>query len=119
MKNLSFLILISACLLGCSAGDKPVEKHRELSISQNKRIAKTIDGKEIYQANCLVCHGENGDMMAAGAKDITISTLSLEETINQITNGVGMMMPYKGILDEASIEAVAKYSMELRKPLKE
>lgn len=111
MKKSNFLIFIFTCLLGCSSGDKPANEQKV----QIKVIAKTIDGKEVYQANCLVCHGPNGDMMASGATDLTISTLSLEEKIDQITNGAGMMMPYKGILDEASIEAVAKYSMELNK----
>ncbi len=115
MKNLCFMLFVCCSLYGCSSGDKPVDNKVEQAGIQNTPMSKAVDGAEVYKTNCLVCHGEDGALMLADAKDLSISTLSLEERINLITNGAGMMMPYKGILDDAAIKAVAEYSMSLKK----
>ena len=115
MKNFNFLMLVIACLFSCSSSNKTVNETKEQAVVQNATIAKIVDGAEVYKANCLVCHGEDGALMLADAKDLSISTLSVEERVDLITNGVGMMMPYKGILDDAAIKAVAEYTMSLKK----
>lgn len=76
----------------------------------------SIDAKGIYQDNCVSCHGENGAAGIGGAKDLSISTLSLEETYAVITNGTGNgMMAYKNIIEtEAERKALAKFVLSLR-----
>ena len=72
-------------------------------------------GKDIYKKFCVACHGENGELALNGAKKFPESTLSLEERVLVITNGRNMMTPFKGMLDEEEIKAVAAYTMELSK----
>ncbi len=73
------------------------------------------DGKKIYKQYCVTCHGLYGDMGASGAFNLTTSVLSVEERVAVITNGRGAMTPFKSLLDEDEIGAVAEYTLELKK----
>ena len=73
------------------------------------------EGKKIYEQYCVACHGPKGDLALNGAKKFPESTLSVEERVLVITNGRNMMTPFKGLLDEEQIEAVAAYTMVLSK----
>ena len=73
------------------------------------------EGKEIYKKYCVACHGENGELALNGAKKFPESTLAVEERVLVITNGRNMMTPFKGLLNEKEIEAVAAYTMVLSK----
>ena len=64
---------------------------------------------------CAVCHGKTGDLNVNEAKDLTVSTISLEESVAQIYHGRGMMTAWKGIMKDYEIVAVAKYIETLRK----
>ena len=73
---------------------------------------KMILGLEVYnnKAQCGVCHA----LQAAGsAGDIGPNFDQLTPTIPQIisavTNGIGVMPPWEGILTHEEIEAVAYY----------
>ena len=72
------------------------------------------------------CEGKKGDdssdkaaataPAAPAANDaVSISTITLEERITQVTNGKGLMTPFKEILTEAEIKAVAEYTLSLKK----
>jgi mono/diheme cytochrome c family protein len=75
--------------------------------------AIAIDGKTIFQKNCTICHGVDGKLELNGAKDLSLSQLTLNERIAQITNGKGLMTSFKGVLTEKKIKAVAEYSLKL------
>ncbi len=80
---------------------------------QDHTTAK-IDGKHIFQKNCVLCHGSDGSLEMNGAKDLSKSTITLDQRITQITNGKNLMTPFKGILSEKEIAAVAEYTMSLK-----
>ena len=77
-----------------------------------------IVGKEKFKSFCSPCHGMDGKLNINGAKDLTKSISGLKSRIKTITEGKGMMPPMKGILTPAEIEAVAKYTIYLRKKSK-
>lgn len=77
--------------------------------------ADHAEGKKIFETYCILCHGVDGKLGLNGSKDLTISTITLEERIAQVTNGKGTMTPFKDILTEAEIKAVASYSETLKK----
>jgi mono/diheme cytochrome c family protein len=81
-----------------------------------KKEDGSIDSKAMFNDNCASCHGKTGDATIGGAKDLTISTLSLEQIYNVITNGTGNgMMAYKNIIEtEAERKELAKYVMGFR-----
>jgi mono/diheme cytochrome c family protein len=107
MRVLSvFLFIISfGMLIAC--GSKKTEKG-----------VKKVSGFFVFKEYCVSCHGVDGRMGLNGAKSIPDSKLNLEERIKHITNGKGTMQPYKGILTEAEIKAVAAYSFEVGKEKK-
>ena len=71
------------------------------------------EGRELYSQYCILCHGDDGKREFNGAKDITVSELTLEGRIELITNGRGLMTPFEGILQPEDIKKVAAYSMTL------
>ena len=66
---------------------------------------------KLYNTNCGICHGKNGRKGLAGAKVLPDSKLTIEGRIGIITNGKGQMMPYKNLLSEEEIKAIAEYTM--------
>lgn len=76
----------------------------------------SVDGKAVFQSNCISCHGENGNANIAGAKDLTNTQLSNQEIKSVISNGSenGKMMPYKSLLSEEEIDALVEHLKELR-----
>lgn len=81
-----------------------------------KKEDGSIDAKAMFIDNCSSCHGEDGKAMIGGAKDLSVSTLSLDETYEIITNGTGNgMMAYKNVIKaEAERKALAEYVLGLR-----
>jgi mono/diheme cytochrome c family protein len=71
--------------------------------------------KNLYSTKCGICHGADGALQYAGAKDLSMSTLPLEEVHNQIKYGKGTMPPMNKVLDDAAIAKLAAYAMTLRK----
>ena len=123
MKYLSFLFLSISLLLliGCggkdnasssaaSANTKTVEKSVEKTATPTNK-----KGLLVFRKYCLACHGADGKLAISGAKDLSISTLPLEERIEQVTNGKGLMTPYKDILSPSQIKSVCEYIEDLRK----
>jgi mono/diheme cytochrome c family protein len=70
---------------------------------------KEVHGKAIFTSYCAACHGQDGKLGLAGAKNLTTSTLTDEEVVNIITNGKNAMSPYKKVLNAEEIDAVAAY----------
>jgi cytochrome c6 len=64
--------------------------------------------------HCELCHGANGKLGFNDAKDITVSTLSRAEMLAIVTNGKGVMMPYKNALSKAELDAVVAHVRTLR-----
>lgn len=71
------------------------------------------DGEKIYKNYCTICHGLNGKLNINGATDLSISDMKIKERISLISDGKGLMTPFKGLLSDKEIKAVAKYTMSL------
>lgn len=100
-----FLILFSALFLvaSCNSGNK-----------KNSPDYVAMDGEKIYKMYCVSCHGVDGAMGFSGAPNLQKSMLSLEDRINMITHGKGVMNAFKGILSKEEISNVAEYIENLR-----
>lgn len=108
-----YLIFLSASLvllIACSNTEANTSKTSAAGTASAK-----VDGEKIYKTYCVTCHGIYGDMGGSGAFDLTKSTLSLEERIKVISEGRNLMTPFKEILSEEKIRAVAEYIETLRK----
>jgi mono/diheme cytochrome c family protein len=67
-------------------------------------------GKQVFAANCAVCHGSTGHG-GNGGPDLTSipSAKNLQTVVGQVTNGGGGMPPFKGTLSDTQISDVATY----------
>jgi len=79
-----------------------------------KPASSSIDAEKLYRLNCVICHGMDGKLGINGAKDLTKSPMTLDERIQNITYGKGVMTPFNNLLTEEEIKAVAKYTLTLK-----
>jgi mono/diheme cytochrome c family protein len=84
-------------------------------IAEYNDSAESHDGLKIYKTYCSICHGQKGDLMVNQAKDLTKSSISLENAVAQVYFGKGLMTPFKDILNEDQIISVSNYVETLRK----
>ena len=113
MKITILSALFALAIFACGNTEKTNETSDTPAKAQ--QVAKKVDGEKVYKTYCVTCHDLYGDMGASGAKNLTESTLSLDERVEIITNGKGLMTPFKDLLNEEKIKAVAEYSMKLKK----
>jgi mono/diheme cytochrome c family protein len=115
MKNSLIIFSLLFAIAWACGGEDTSSSSTSSSTKSSKPKAKAVavDGKAVYQKNCIVCHGVNGDMGASGAFNLTTSELAVEERVAVITNGRNAMASYKDLLKEEEIQAVAEYTMTL------
>ena len=112
MRFLAFIAVLAFAVFACG-GEPPSEKKTTKKTAPKKK--KKVDGEKVYKQYCVTCHGVYGDMGASGAFNLTESKLTMDEKINVITNGRNTMTPFKGLLSDAKIKAVAEYTEKLKK----
>jgi len=73
-------------------------------------------GEQLYQMNCVRCHGTNGSKGASGAKNLKSSIMSKEQIYAIIQNGKGAMPSYKNtIKSDSSMIWLVEYVQTLKK----
>ena len=77
--------------------------------------AQLANAKAIYTQVCETCHGPDGAKGLGGAANLTESTLSLQDRINVVENGRGLMPGFGSQLTEQEAQALAAYTMTLKK----
>jgi mono/diheme cytochrome c family protein len=78
-------------------------------------------GRESFTTNCVLCHkydGRGGPSEGGYGADLRVTALTHEELIEVITNGrAGKgMPPFKGIVDDETIETLAYFIKKDLKP---
>lgn len=81
---------------------------------EKKSSGGTPNGKQLYEDNCSICHGGDGKLGVNGAKDLSASTMSMEEALSVIENGKGTMTPFRELMNEEERKEVGKYIQELK-----
>jgi cytochrome c553 len=100
---------------GRKAEPSSVEKAGPGGIMDENKTMNLDNAKAIYTSQCARCHGEDGKAGVGGAKDLSVSTLSLQEKENIIINGKGIMPPFGNLLTESEVKAVAAYIESFKK----
>lgn len=73
------------------------------------------NAQSIYGQVCASCHGADGAKGTGGAANLTGSNLSLNDRINVIEEGRGLMPGFGDQLTEQETEALAAYTITLKK----
>ncbi len=92
-----------------------LETAKEIIASISSSDIEAVDAETKYKMFCAACHGFTGDLNVNGAKDLTISKVSLVESVAQVYYGKGLMNAHKDLMEKSEIVAVAKYIETLRK----
>ncbi len=100
---LVILLLSSAC----SSGKKKVT-------DRDSGPAVISDVHALFVQRCATCHGTEGNLSRGGAKKLTESTSDIHEIISQIRDGKGAMPPFRDMLSEAEIKALAEHVKSFR-----
>jgi mono/diheme cytochrome c family protein len=72
-------------------------------------------GAIIYTNECQRCHGDKGDAMIAGAKNLQVTMLDNAGIKEMVTNGKNTMPAYGDKLSAQEIDAVVAYAASLKK----
>ena len=111
-----FTLLIFVYMFGISETKSIDMKKNGATVIAPAPQGTSVDGKTIFESNCVVCHGADGVLGMSGAANLQTSKLPDEEVLNVITNGKnGTMAAYKDKLSAEQIKAVADYVKTLRK----
>lgn len=107
LASLSLLMIISSFGLAES-----YTKRKNIT-DKSSSLSASADGKTLYDANCKLCHGEDGKLGMAGATDLSTSELKKNKIIEVILKGKGSMPP-AGV-DENQANLIADFVLSLRK----
>jgi mono/diheme cytochrome c family protein/nitrate reductase NapE component len=69
-----------------------------------------MNGLALYEANCKLCHGNDGKLGASGAADLGATILDANGIKDVILHGKGMMQPVTAV-NEDQAKAIAGYVM--------
>jgi len=98
-----------------SVPQEQIDKAKKIIARVEETRVAAVDAEKKFKQLCSICHGTTGDLNLNGAKDLTKSTLPLEESFAQVYNGKGLMTPFGGMMTDSEIIAVCKYADTLRK----
>ena len=113
MKKFWILLLLAGITYACGGGAEATAEADASEPVAEAAPAKEVDGQKVYKTYCVTCHGIYGDMGASGAFNLKTSELAVAERVTVIQNGRGAMTPFKEILSEDEIKAVAAYTLTL------
>lgn len=124
MKTIvTFYILLSVTILfSCDQQSKSVtESGAKVVTTDNTAIVEVnLEGEKVFNANCISCHGADGNKTLNEVKDLSISVLSLEERIKVISSAqfIGNRLHksrFPEVLTDIDIKNVAEYIETFRK----
>jgi uncharacterized membrane protein SirB2 len=78
-------------------------------------VSAVNEGEVIYKEKCALCHGIDGKQQTNGAKDLSTSKLTKDETMEQIKAGKGLMPSFKDVFNDQQLNALTEYVEGLRK----
>jgi mono/diheme cytochrome c family protein len=118
-KSNKMLATLSVVLIIAAYGLAEVNKARKtggkIEVSTSDNADPLVMGKAVYEHSCVSCHGADGKLGLAGAKDLSASQLSDADKKQIIRNGKNSMPPYStDVLTDAQLDAVVGYISTLK-----
>jgi mono/diheme cytochrome c family protein len=106
MRKLFFIAVIGLlAIASCTKKSSPT------AASKTDELAK--EGSPIYAQNCSRCHGATG--VEGRAPNLAKNEFTKNELVDKITQGGGRMPAFSTKLSAKEIEAVAEFTIRLRK----
>lgn len=105
-KSNKILAALSLLLITGSYGLAEVYGKKK-GIVATKEMPTGSDGLAYYQANCKLCHGDDGKLMMAGAKDLSKTAMDVTAIKEIIIKGKSTMPP--AAVNEEQAQMIAEY----------
>lgn len=107
------VIALAAAMIGCSGSQtrQPSNTARGPAQPAAPTAADPATGKQIFQQNCVQCHGSNGEQISGWKESVRGMTLAQVE--KQVHNGGGGMPAFEDQLSSSQITAVSDYAKQL------
>lgn len=106
IKSIAILSFLGLILIGCEEAPNPADNPNY----------KARSGEKIYKERCTACHGGDGKLGGAGAKDLSVSKMDSAAIANIIKNGKnGMPRQGKYIYNDEEMSNTVQYVKSLRK----
>lgn len=102
----SLFIILTGVVVGCNSASNSA------AVDEND----IPDGEQLYNKNCIACHGADGTLGKAGSKNLQDSQMTYDQVHKMVELGGGNGMPrFKEILGrDGEMEAVIEYVMQMR-----
>ncbi|MCE3225499.1 MAG: cytochrome c, mono- and diheme variant family [Bacteroidetes bacterium] len=111
-KQNKILAALSLLLITGSFGLAEVY-HKKKGVAKDDAVADSTTPKGLYEKNCKLCHGDDGKLGAAGAKDLTATTLDVNAIKDIILHGKNSMAPV-AVTDEQAALIAAYVQSDLK-----
>ena len=127
IKLVCVFVSIPVAIIGFKKGSKPLAalalvlifaSYGLAEVNKKKKAGGKVDtstsadpittGKLVYQNGCINCHGADGKLGGSGAKDLSVTVLTIDQQREIIRNGKSAMPGNKDITDE-QVRAVILY----------
>lgn len=101
LKKHSLLFIIFFGLFSCT----------ESKVEENNSNSTPTESysKQLYTLNCASCHGKDGKLGVAGAKDLSQTSLSDDEKKNVILKGQNGMPYFENRLEKEDVDSIIQY----------
>ncbi len=100
-KGNKILAALSLLLITGAFGLAEVYTKRKGIAKEGATEMVANDGKSLYEAKCMVCHGSDGKLGISGAADLSASVLDVAGIKEVILHGKNMMQPVSVSEEEA------------------
>ncbi len=116
-KSFLLLLFLAFIVVACGGGEDAPSEAPITDATSKKEAKAEVNVKKIWKVRCIACHGIDGTMGTNGAANLQESDKPLDYRINIIKNGSenGVMTAFGEILNEDEIEAMAQFTIDLKK----
>ena len=101
LKKYYILFIILVGLFSCT-------ERKAQENNSNNTISDSYT-KQLYTLNCASCHGKDGRLGVAGAKDLSQTSLSDNDKKNIILKGQNGMPSFENRLEIEDIDSIIQY----------
>jgi uncharacterized membrane protein SirB2 len=108
-KGNKILAALSLLLITGSFGIAEVYSKKKGIPKEEITVAESASGQNLYETYCANCHGGDGKLGLAGAKDLSISVLDESEIRRIVRHGKGSMPPVSKTVSDDQIELISNY----------
>ncbi|MCS6934039.1 MAG: cytochrome c [Chitinophagales bacterium] len=115
-RSNKLMALVAVLFIAGAYGIAEMSKKKKAggAVDTSRATSSIETGKLVYIEKCAACHGTDGKQGLGGAKDLSASILTEEQTREIILQGKNTMPGFKNVLTEQQVQGLLEYLRTLR-----